>query len=538
MVKTKWKIVLALVAALCFGCCLSFAVSQADAVPENGGFRVSGASVRMYENLDNEETINGLRFRIALSESLFEEITAEENVQIGCLIVPAKSLSAPLTLESDEDGDGKIGGMTVYTIALYGKESGAETISLFREETDETGTCYAAYPFIYDYPNAEEAYRLDLACRAYYIVGEGDAVYSENDKGQTDATVRSLEYVAYQALNDENAGYEENTKESLKGYLTDYTVSFDSGAEAQTVTYGNTASFVYAAKPGSALKGWKNGETEYNFDLPVRSDLYLTADFIDGVNVSNLSATQIYYNEGEYGLKLVPEQWIAKFKLNDEGAGIAENYVFNVFSEYEDSAGSRALYYLSGQNNSNKSLLAELEPGKNSMIVLTRTQYENLINGTDCLAFAIKDYAGSVNSNDALYVSEVETVDIPYNTNGLLQLSSDFLYGDETYSYKMNAGTADCRIYIKDAAKEEIPENATNVVFYIYHEYGSAINFQYCSASPWSATDKASLASNTWTKVTLSVEEFKDMDEQGTEYFVRAQLWASCDYYVSGLYFE
>ena len=156
---------------------------------------------------------------------------------------------------------------------------------------------------------------------------------------------------------------------------------------------------------------------------------------------------------------------------------------------------------------------------------------------------------------DALFSKEVESTesfemriyyskitwgeeDLLYASNGSVELDYFTTYGDETYSYKMNAGTADCRIYIKDAAKEEIPEGATNVVFYIYHEYGSTINFQYCSASPWSATDKASLASNTWTKVTLSVEEFKDMDEQGTEYFVRAQLWASCDYYVSGLYFE
>ena len=287
------------------------------------------------------------------------------------------------------------------------------------------------------------------------------------------------------------------------------------------------------------------------------------------------------YNNNDYAIKLLGEEIVPKTlqkiivnkrntdAFSDDGRRM-ELLVKKADGSYLDAGSSFYLGNICGVPKSSETaeytvkVYQENDSGTYDDVTAQFSEYfadssESVGEVVDLRSAAVQycpeGYFPDAKQPDALFSKEVESTesfemriyyskitwgeeDLVYASNGSVELDYFTTYGDETYSYKMNAGTADCRIYIKDAAKEEIPENATNVVFYIYHEYGSAINFQYCSASPWSATDKASLASNTWTKVTLSVEEFKDMDEQGAAYFVRAQLWSSCDYYVSGLYFE
>lgn len=74
------------------------------------------------------------------------------------------------------------------------------------------------------------------------------------------------------------------------GETKTYTVTFDSGVEAQTVDEGKTAT-----KPTDPTKaataeftytfaGWYNGETEYDFTTPVTADISLTAKFTATTN--------------------------------------------------------------------------------------------------------------------------------------------------------------------------------------------------------------------------------------------------------------
>lgn len=241
-------------------------------------FKVDGASIRIYKDLEEKESINGLRFRVVFAEEDFLAKTSSDDFSVYALMLPQNALNGrPLTLGLDQDG--KVNGKTLIKVVLYQKTNGEEVVNQFALKEENGKKIYEALCYIGDYPNKIEAYRLNVACRAYYVIGDQEPIYSFNTDGEYGATVRSMEYVAYKASKD-TGKYTNEILASLQNYITDYTVSFSDGVQSQTVRYGSLVQKpIDPTKQGLVFNGWKNGEEFYDFNTPVTKDLQLVADY-------------------------------------------------------------------------------------------------------------------------------------------------------------------------------------------------------------------------------------------------------------------
>lgn len=287
------------------------------------------------------------------------------------------------------------------------------------------------------------------------------------------------------------------------------------------------------------FSGW-NSEV-----VPVTDDVTYTAVFeIDAieaykaVNGSLVADANNVYNNEEISYKFTASAWDLKWSLADSFGGLIEDS-FTIYLKFEatkEDVGTTTVYY--GPSTDLSSMNLTLPNGEWVALTIDATKYYQ-ITALDYI-FQVRDGNNIAGCN--LYVSlmpELEVYDLPvYGSNAMPQVSTDIKYGNEDHSYKFST-SSDFRLFFNSDLLSALPADATLVSFYVYHTKASSVNYQYIQNDPWGTTDKASLASNAWTKVTLTRSEVKNMCNDSSNYWVRAQDWdGSVTYYVSGLYFE
>lgn len=111
------------------------------------------------------------------------------------------------------------------------------------------------------------------------------------------------------------------------------------------------------------------------------------------------------------------------------------------------------------------------------------------------------------------------------------------VYDDQLYSYKITTVHADPRIIFDDSVLDLIPETATTVSFYVYHNAGEAVDFRMVQESPWESTVLVGLQSGVWGKVELTIEQFKACVESNDRTcWLGLSLWkANVDVYISNI---
>ena len=249
------------------------------------------AMVRVLQ--ENEyDSVNGLRFRTYMSKEDYEWLIGNENVSVYALIVPNEKLEGQDFTEDIIGPDNKINGATVGKVKLLEKTADGITVNAFKD----SGDTYEAYCYVAEFPFAKTdsetdeeyaerltaLYRYGIACRTYYEI-DSVKTYSVNEFGEQAAAVRSMEQVAYLALQDGDSLSQE-VKEILESYITTYAVSYMSdGAlyDFEFVKYGEQTTKVPAEpyKPGYRFIGWeKDGQTA-SFPIEVKDELVFNAVF-------------------------------------------------------------------------------------------------------------------------------------------------------------------------------------------------------------------------------------------------------------------
>ena len=301
MLKTMKRKVVTLatlaVMAISLICGGMLAVNHASATTGAPVLTTAKAAVRLIKE-DERDSVDGIRFMNQLSVVDYTKLLENDTVKVEALLAPSKNLKGATLQVSDIDEDGKIGGATVVRVVLLEKADGVITQNYFVEQVDQETQekYYGAYAYLNKFPFAQgdgeadkayqtrltNIYRFGIACRSYYQIGDNDPVYSVNEAQEAKPAVRSMEQVAYRAIQSGRyAGTDVET--ILQGYLTKYSVSYTldgTGSTLQayeTVTYGEQTTkndFVPQVALGERFIGWKNRI----LPLTVTGDVVLVAE--------------------------------------------------------------------------------------------------------------------------------------------------------------------------------------------------------------------------------------------------------------------
>ena len=301
MLKTMKRKVVTLatlaVMAISLICGGMLAVNHASATTGAPVLTTAKAAVRLIKE-DERDTVDGIRFMNQLSVVDYTKLLENDTVKVEALLAPSKNLKGATLQVSDIDEDGKIGGATVVRVVLLEKADGVITQNYFVEQVDQETQekYYGAYAYLNKFPFAQgdgeadkayqtrltNIYRFGIACRSYYQIGDNAPVYSVNETQEAKPAVRSMEQVAYRAIQSGHyAGTDVET--ILQGYLTKYSVSYTldgTGSTLQayeTVTYGEQTTknnFVPQVALGERFIGWKNRI----LPLTVTGDVVLVAE--------------------------------------------------------------------------------------------------------------------------------------------------------------------------------------------------------------------------------------------------------------------
>ena len=284
------------VMAICALCGGIFTVHTAKA--ETGPVLTTAkASVRLIKE-DERDTIDGIRFMNQLSVKDYETLVANDTVTVEALFAPSGKLSGQTLKVTDIGQDGKINGATVGRVILLQKIDGVVTQNYFAKRVDKETQeeYYGAFAYVNKFPFAKgdgesdedyqerltKIYRFGIACRSYYQIGNNEPVYSINEYQEAKPAIRSMEKVAYLAI--QSGDYEGTEMETtLQGYLTKYIVSYTLDGTGSTlqayeeVTYGEQTTkndFIPTPALGYKFLGWKNRI----LPLTVTSDIVLEAE--------------------------------------------------------------------------------------------------------------------------------------------------------------------------------------------------------------------------------------------------------------------
>lgn len=234
-------------------------------------FNIPGGQVKFAV----DPAYNGVRFPTLMSESEYK--ANKGSITTGIILCDADNL-------------GQNGQLTHSTTGMID----IDTTDLWKESDTVDGYMEAA-AFVYGIPNTTEAYLNKIAAVGYYVMDEGEPVY-------TDTVVRSAAEIANSAYNDRKdvadeiysnyveadgnySRFDETKLNGILSYLPNLTVTYKvDGIEfdTQTVRYGQKAeSLTVEDKTGYEFNSWQVNGVDYNFESGVTGNLTLTANYIE-----------------------------------------------------------------------------------------------------------------------------------------------------------------------------------------------------------------------------------------------------------------
>ena len=264
-----------------------------------------------------------------------------------------------------------------------------------------------------------------------------------------------------------------------------------------------------------------------NFKLKVK--LYtIYATPVAGLDVEISSEAKYTFGQ-EYALKLKPKSWTTTFVFTDQNLPEAAAYKFSAIVNGMGGNSALAIYYCANSNWDNRVKLCEFtEKDKREDVVLSKAQYQALLNGTADLEYCVKEYQGSVSLATCLYISEVsvfvekETISASSGCN--VSYDASFTYGEEEYSTKLT-GTG-WTMAIKLSGEQVSESEYDYVVLRIY-----TTDFKCtCSAAGAHAGTQAlrnlpttsyssgavSLKDQEWTEIVLKASDYNQLISDGT----------------------
>ena len=130
---------------------------------------------------------------------------------------------------------------------------------------------------------------------------------------------------------------------------------------------------------------------------------------------------------------------------------------------------------------------------------------------------------------------ETKDITLPYTSTARLDIDEDLVYGSEEYSVKVDNGGSDPKFYLTSKALSDFGTNDT-LTFYIYGT-GEA-PFHFVTQDPWNTEVLATLAANTWNKVTLTKSQVELLVNQSSNYVIRIASWDSLIWHISNFVYS
>ena len=297
------------------------------------------------------------------------------------------------------------------------------------------------------------------------------------------------------------------------------TVSFDSngGSEVASQQIANGDCAISPAVPerwGFAFDGWYYDFEKFDFRRAVRNDIELKA------------------------------LW-----KPIEGSQYNCEYTINVFAEEDGNIIDKSAECKSALGTLSAHVDYEIDISDKLSTILSALGDEYYVDrsmqGTVLKARIKRD-------GSTTFVVYVKKFEMPANTPYTFTVTGDFAnnptkgkitgaiaYGEEQYSYKI-VSSGDPKLIFNKNTLDSIPEGAKKVCFYVYQKSGTSSHWRIVQDSPFAQEQKGDVGNATWSKIELSVEEFRTLvDSEDRNHHLSLMFWIpNTEFYFSELYFE
>ena len=257
----KSKKVLLTALSLCFVASTATAISATNTVNANdvplstrlttkeyidANFFIDGTSVRVADATHTPAK----RHHMVLSNALYQELSALDNVTVGIALIP----EALLTDGSLDIADANAS----FDGVVYDSATSKDGFGVWKKDASKVEGVVS----LTNIPDTD--FDVNIVSRGFIKIGN-DYYYTSQP------TARSMSWVARQEYDNVNTTLLPEQITSLKDTYLDlgYTVSFD-GAEGQSVIYGDNISALapeVTVDEGYVLKGWYNQSKSNKFDM-------------------------------------------------------------------------------------------------------------------------------------------------------------------------------------------------------------------------------------------------------------------------------